>query len=369
MELKRKTFYLLGIILGGILLACNLKQEQKSESIYEISGLAKGIPDGTFIFLQKGERVDSTTVASEKFFFSGQIKEPIYTKLFIENSDNSKWFWLEDSRMKIAIMNGQVAAAEIEGSKLQQEEEALKKRIELFTGKRDSFVALLMDPEQEQEIKDSIFILFEEQQKQTISEYENFIRQHPNSYLSAKILESNMIEFGKEKTDSLFRSLSRPIRETETGKLISNFVNLNRDPEVGEKFVDFSQKDQEGNVIDFSSVRGEVTLIEFWASWCKPCRASNPDLRRLNAIYADKGFRIVGISLDSSKEQWVSAIQKDSLNWVNLSDLNGSNNAVAMIYGVKAIPDNFLINKNGIIIGRHLNAQSLEERLEEYYGN
>lgn len=365
--MKSIFFYLICSIGLWSFNSCTEGQKKTDDHVYSISGVARGIPDGTVIFLRGDNTVDSTAVTGGKFFFSGELKEPAYVKLFVDSSANAKWFWLEDSNISIGIVKGNLGAAEIEGSRLQHEEETLKKRIQLITKKRDSLISLLMDPKIEQRIKDSIFILFEDQQKKMMEEYEDFISQHPKSYLSAKVLESNMIEFGKEKTNKLFNRLSRNLRRTEAGKSISEFITLNKNPEVGEMFVDFSQMNEHDKLVKFSSARGEITLIEFWASWCKPCRTSNPALRNLYNQYADKGFQIVGVSLDTSKEQWISAIKKDSLFWTNLSDLKGSRNAVAMMYGVKAIPDNFLINREGIIIGRHLNPETLEQRLAEYY--
>ena len=111
----------------------------------------------------------------------------------------------------------------------------------------------------------------------------------------------------------------------------------------------------------------EYTLINFWASWCGPCRSFNPELVEQYKLYKDKGFEIFGVSLDTDKEKWRKAIEKDGLNWENVSDLKGNNNQAAVTYGVRDIPDNFLIDDNGIIIARFIRGQELDKKLKELF--
>ncbi|WP_082794000.1 peroxiredoxin family protein [Roseivirga seohaensis] len=124
------------------------------------------------------------------------------------------------------------------------------------------------------------------------------------------------------------------------------------------------QANVDGQTIQLSELKGKYTLIEFWASWCGPCRAFNPELVEL---YNDQGFEILGVSLDSNKEKWEKAIEKDGLTWPNVSDLKGDNNEAAMIYGVRDIPDNFLIDENGIIIDRFIRGEKLQMRLKQLF--
>jgi thiol-disulfide isomerase/thioredoxin len=119
--------------------------------------------------------------------------------------------------------------------------------------------------------------------------------------------------------------------------------------------------------VSLDSYKGKYVLLEFWASWCGPCRAENPNLLAQKKIYGDKGFNILGVSLDKNKELWVKAIEKDGLTWTQVSDLNGWNNAVAVMYGIKAVPANFLIDPSGTIIAQDLRGDALNKKLKEIF--
>ncbi len=137
--------------------------------------------------------------------------------------------------------------------------------------------------------------------------------------------------------------------------------------QVGDKYVDFELADLNGQKIKFSDLKAPYILIEFWASWCVPCRATNPALRKDYQLYNTKGLEIIGVSLDDNKEDWLKAIKEDSLPWQNVIDIKNSPNQVSLIYGVSGIPDNIIINRDGIIIARTLRGKKLQEKLKELF--
>ena len=134
---------------------------------------------------------------------------------------------------------------------------------------------------------------------------------------------------------------------------------------IGAKAPEFAQTDTNGVAVSLTSLQGKYVLIDFWASWCKPCRAQNPSLLRLYQKYNDKGFTILGVSLDSKKDAWLKAIHSDKLEWRQVSDLNMWNNTVAKQYKITSVPQNYLLDTRGVIIGKNLNEDELNEVLEK----
>jgi len=171
--------------------------------------------------------------------------------------------------------------------------------------------------------------------------------------------------WGKEKTKDLYDQLSIENKNTNFGKEIARFVKLNKEPKIGEHFADFESENQNEESKRLSDVKGKVILLEFWASWCGPCRQENPNLVKTYEKFNPKGFEVFAVSLDESKESWLKAIEEDNLNWGHVSDLKGTHDTASLIYGINGIPDNFLIDEEGTIVGRNLRGDKLDEKLIE----
>lgn len=170
-----------------------------------------------------------------------------------------------------------------------------------------------------------------------------------------------------EKIEPIFNKLSESLRNSPSGQAYKEKIEAARNTSVGAYAMNFTQNDTLGNPVSLSDFKGKYVLIDFWASWCGPCRAENPNVVKAFNEYKDKGFTIVGISLDQPGKHaaWMEAIHKDGLTWTQLSDLKGWKNEVSKMYNIQAIPQNFLLDPKGKIIAKNIRGEELHEILAE----
>jgi peroxiredoxin len=164
--------------------------------------------------------------------------------------------------------------------------------------------------------------------------------------------------------EQLFGTLTPEIQSSPIGKYVAQQIEEGKRNPMGKTLADFQQEDPDGKMVSLSSFRGKYVLVDFWASWCGPCRQENPNVVNAFNKYKNKNFTVLGISLDKTKQPWLDAIAKDGLNWTQLSDLKGWSNAVAQQFQIQSIPQNFLIDPNGVVIGKNLRGEALESKLE-----
>jgi peroxiredoxin len=165
-----------------------------------------------------------------------------------------------------------------------------------------------------------------------------------------------------------YNSLAENVRTSNIGKSLAEQIAQSKIGAIGTEAMDFTQNDPEGKPISLSSFRGKYVLIDFWASWCKPCRVENPNVVKAYNKFSSKNFTVFGVSLDREKEPWIKAIEKDGLVWPQVSDLQFWQNSAAVLYRVQGIPQNFLIDPNGKIVAKNLRGEELEAKLCELLG-
>ncbi len=168
----------------------------------------------------------------------------------------------------------------------------------------------------------------------------------------------------KEMTE-LFKKLDKNVKKSNEGKIFERYLKNLQNVSIGKKAPGITQFDLDGNPYSLQDLKGKYVLIDFWASWCPPCRAENPNLVKTYAQFKDKNFEILGVSFDKDFNNWKKAVQDDNLTWKHISDLQHWNNGAATVYGIKAIPQNVLVDPNGIIIGRNLHGEELNKKLQE----
>ncbi len=217
--------------------------------------------------------------------------------------------------------------------------------------------------------KDTSVKYLNKEQFQPVIEYINqYIRSHPSSYLSATLLYDHYgYDVQPQVSGQLLKVLDERIQASVPGRVFKKRLDIAMKTDVGKQSIDVTLPDMDGKPISLSSLRGKVTLLDFWASWCGPCRMENPNLVKAYKKYHEKGFEIYSVSLDVKKEAWKNAVAKDSLTWTHVSDLKGWKSDAAQLYGIKAIPSNVLIDRNGVVLAKNLREEELEKKLREIF--
>lgn len=362
--MKNTFLFLLIILLIG-----SCKTESKPNG-FVLKGVAENVADEAVIYLNINNKiVDSSKVVNQKFEFKGKVEQPTNAVLMIKNTNEFKFLWLENSEMEFVGTKGNFKNGLVKGSLVQKDADKLNTTLESVEIRRDSLNLLAMNMDEANENYSYTLSELNKTFVESASINQKFVEENPNSLVSIHILNIFKTTWGKEITTKLFGLIGEENKLSQKGESISKFIELYGNPQIGEHYIDFEQEDTNGELIKVSNVMKTYTLIEFWASWCGPCRETNPELVKVYTDYNDLGFEIIGVSLDIDKQQWINAITKDELTWPNVSDLKGSENEGALRYGVNAIPDNILIDNEGVIIARRVTPQILRRSFEKRFNN
>lgn len=342
----------------------------EAEKGFTLNGSLSGFADGTKLYLEDltsgmGQMMDSTQVQNDQFQFKGHLPEGV-RKVWVRTKDfnDYKSFWLENSIIQFQAQKGKFRQAEIKGSTTHSSESQLYASLSPYDKKIDSLETLRQKDTskvQRNLLKQQIKQLEEQKKQHEVA----FIQNNPNSMVSIHLMSVWATTWGRALITKLYAPLSAALKNTPYGQNVGAYIALNQDIKIGGPFVDFTQENLQGQKVKLSDYQGKVVLLDFWAAWCGPCREDNPKLVATYQELHEKGFEILGVSLDTRKESLQEAVIKDKLPWVNVSDYNGDKNRAALIYGVTGIPDNFLIDKNGNIVARGLRGEKLKEKLKE----
>lgn len=193
-----------------------------------------------------------------------------------------------------------------------------------------------------------------------------FLTKNSNSFVAAYVLYSNRYNYELNELEDFVNNFNIK-EENDYSKLLEEYIAILQRVDVGQPYLDFTQETPEGDMLSLSELVGKskLLLIDFWASWCGPCRAENPNVVEVYKEYHEKGFDVLGVSLDMEKDKWIKAIEDDGLIWHNISDLKYWNNEAAKSYGISSIPSNLLLDENGTIIAKNLRGEDLRSKVEE----
>jgi len=354
---------------------------------YTISGklpAIKGEAKAYLVLFKEGawKEIDSAEIKGGKFQFTGSVDEPQGALLTVRQKGgmdvagkrDSQDFFIENSKIIFSGTDA-ISTAKITGSVADQENrerEAMIKpvtaeimRLQDMYGEKTADGAYVKPLEERKVAADSIQKLVAKNKDISLQ----YAKSHLNSFMGLYTFNMYVLDskFDPAVAEPLFNQFSRALKSSPLGLRTVEKIEIGKRRQTGAKATDFTQNDLDGKPFTLSSLRGKYVLVDFWASWCVPCRAENPHVVKAYNEMKGKNFEIVGVSLDypGGHAAWKGAVEKDGLPWIQVSDLKGWKNEVAVMYGINSVPQNLLIDPNGMIIAKNLRGEALTEKLKE----
>ncbi|OYQ38371.1 hypothetical protein CHU92_05345 [Flavobacterium cyanobacteriorum] len=365
------------IFLLAAVSACIISCNRLADNEYEITGTVDKALNGKQIILEKQGGymgfipVDTAVVKDGKFEFRGTVTEPSMHFLTLDDPMKKVDFILENGSINLKIDKDSLQKTERSGTPSNDKMAEYYKTIAAHTKKMMDFQkknqAAYMDAFKK---KDSVTMNNLQKQYSAITDEMakasvNFVKDNPDSYISVLLLKQMSTSGKVEEKDikGRFDALSAKMKKTKEGKEL--YESLYGGANVGRQAPDFSAPAPDGQTVSLKSALGKVTIIDFWASWCKPCRMENPNVVALYNEFHPKGLNIIGVSLDKDGKAWKDAIAADKLAWFQVSNLKFWDDPVAIKYGVKSIPATFILDASGKVVAKDLRGAALKAKVAE----
>jgi thiol-disulfide isomerase/thioredoxin len=347
-----------------------------TDTSYTLHGQVAGLDTGrVFLYHPGNGPIDSTVISHGQFDFAGSVTEPQFCHLVFKklNRDNiySLPFFLQAGTLGLTGTKDSIAALTPSGAPIQEEYLA-------YQQKEKSIIALVnwdtwekayeaAEKAKNKTRTDSLLAVRSDNGRQRTQLVREYAIAHPSSYVAIEeVLDYFTYDPNADTLQSFYNGFSPEIQSSSLGKRLKNALDIALLTGVGRPAPVFTQADTKGKPVALSSFKGQYVLVDFWASWCGPCREENPNVLKSYRAYHSKGFTVLGVSLDDEKRPWIEAIRKDGMPWMQVSDLKGWKNSVAVMYGIEGIPMNYLLDKNGIIVAKGLRGDDLEKKLAEF---
>ena len=352
---------LLSIVAASMTLAaCN------AQSGYKVTGTVEGMPDGKAIIATvNGSSLDTLAKADVKngsFEFTGNVSEPTGAYIMVIGQRGAIPFMLENANITVNAGQAGLTVTGSEGQKIYDQFMAINASAQQEAMKlQQEYQAANGDQAKIQAVQEAYAkLMTDAQAKET-----ELIKANPDSYVSTFVIVSSMGQMEYEQLKERYNLLGEKAKASAQGKAIAAQIAKLESTAIGQIAPNFTITTPEGESISLYDIKGKVKLIDFWASWCGPCRGENPHVVEIYKEYHPKGLEIFGVSLDNNKEAWVKAIADDGLVWKHGSDLKGWQSAPAQLYSVTGIPHTVLLDENNKIIAKNLRGDELKQKIAE----
>jgi len=376
---------ILSLLAVASIISCN----KVGNNEFEIDGNGNGLKDGLNVYLKMQDtvtnqlvNVDTVKIENGKFKFEGAVKEPSLHFIAIDAIDNQIPFILEEGKITVAINKDTIYKSIVGGTYSNEQLVAYTKETAVVQEKVTKFQETNREKiQQAQMTADTVtmnalmkeYKTYQDQFKDISLKH---VEDHPKSYISLFFIKQFLSDpsFDVARGTKMYENLDPTLKNTREGKSIKKTLDGVKTAEkkndtsaaaieIGTVAPDFSAPNPQGKDISLKSSLGKLTLIDFWASWCGPCRKENPNVVALYNDFHAKGLNIIGVSLDEKADKWKDAIAKDQLTWTHISNLKGWEDPIAKRYYVDGIPATFLLDEKGVVIARNLRGAELRAKV------